>query len=327
MNVLFLSNNPKRASFKQRFAVYFDILKQNGIDVTVVQNKSGFLGKNKFFKAMSDYDCVILHKKGLNPIDAFLLRRYSKKIIYNYDDAVMFKDSNPDKYSASHYLPFKRSVKVCDIVLTGSQYLADFARELGAEVKVLPLGLETDKYYIPDVKKDDCNIRLVWIGSEATLRYLEQIKEVLELLGKKYDNLKLRIIGDTFFDLENMEVEKYKWQMDKRAQYLCECDIGLAPLPNDRFSNGKCSFKVLEYGAAKLPVVASPVGTNPSHLIDTKTGFLAETSEEWNISLSKLIENKAMRDEMGEAGYNVAQEHSIEKIGAKLASFIKEQVS
>ncbi len=326
MKVLLLSNNPARASFKQRFAVYFDILKQNGIDVTVTQNKSGFFRKKKIFKAALNYDCVILHKKGLNPIDAFLLRKYSKKIIYNYDDAVMFKDSNPEKYSASHYLPFKRSVKACDIVLTGSQYLADFARELGAKVKVLPLGLETDKYYIPNIKKDDGNIRLVWIGSETTLRYLEQIKNVLESLGKKYDNLKLRIIGDTFFDLENMEVEKCKWQMDKRSQYLCECDIGLAPLPNDRFSNGKCSFKVLEYGAAKLPVVASPVGTNSSHLIDTKTGFLAETLEQWGDSLTKLIEDETMRNEMGEAGYNVAQEHSIEKIGTKLALFLKEQI-
>lgn len=322
MKILLLSNNPERASFRQRFAVYFEILKKAGINCDVAVIPSGFISRYKTFRQARGYDCVILHKKGLRPIDAHLLRKYSKKIIYNYDDAVMFKDSSPEKISLSHYVPFKKSVSIADKVLVGSRYLADFAIKLGVDAQILPLGLDVDKYFVSGAKIDDGKIRLVWVGSASTLCYLESLKDTLETIGKSYHNVVLRIIGDTFFDLENMQVEKFQWSVDKRGEYLSACDIGLAPLPDNNFTQGKCSFKVLEYASAKLPVVASTVGTNSVHVIDTKSGFLAKSQQDWLTHLKVLIEDEYLRMQMGEAGYLHAQNYSIEKVGQQLVDFI-----
>ena len=117
MNLLILSNNLNRAGFRQRIAVYLDTLRTNGIDCEVVKLPSGSLARRKLFKRAAEFDGVLLHKKGLNPFDAIWLRRYSKKLIYHFDDAIMYSDKTPERNSRSHFIPFRRSVKLADMVI------------------------------------------------------------------------------------------------------------------------------------------------------------------------------------------------------------------
>jgi len=196
VKVLFLSNNPDRSSFKQRFTVYLDLLKSKGIHCDIAVIPSGLIARYKTFKKAQNYDCVILHKKGLNPLSAYFLKKFSEKLIYNYDDAVMFKDSKPQKTSLSHLRPFNRSVSISNHVLVGNEYLSSFAKQLGVKATILPLGLEVDKYFVPNTKINDNKTRLVWIGSDASLIYLKSLKNTLETVGRKYQNVVLRIIGD-----------------------------------------------------------------------------------------------------------------------------------
>ena len=82
MRLFVLTNNPERASFRQRIQIYFEILRENGIDYHIVKLPAGFFARQKLFKQAGNFDGVFLHKKGLNFRDAMLLRRHSKKIIY-----------------------------------------------------------------------------------------------------------------------------------------------------------------------------------------------------------------------------------------------------
>jgi hypothetical protein len=131
---------------------------------------SGSLARRKLFKQAADFDGVFLHKKGLNPFDAFWLSRYSKKIIYNFDDAIMYSPKTPESDRSSHFRLFRRSVKLADMIIVGSSYLADHARKFNSNVKVLPIGLKVSDYKIDCPPKSDDKIRLVWIGSKSTLR-------------------------------------------------------------------------------------------------------------------------------------------------------------
>ena len=74
MKLLAITNNPERASFRQRFAVYIDFLRSEGIDVTVAVLPSGISPRIGLFKTAGQYDVVFLHKKCLNVIDSFVLR-------------------------------------------------------------------------------------------------------------------------------------------------------------------------------------------------------------------------------------------------------------
>ena len=71
MNLLILTNNPNRASFRQRIGAYCDILRRNGIRCKVAKLPSGFLARRRLFERAGGFDGVFLHKKGLNPFDGF----------------------------------------------------------------------------------------------------------------------------------------------------------------------------------------------------------------------------------------------------------------
>jgi glycosyltransferase involved in cell wall biosynthesis len=324
MKLLIVTNNPHRASFRQRIEVYLDTLQANGIECEVAQLPSSCLARQKLFKSAQKFDGVFLHKKKLNLLDTFWLRKYSKKIIYNFDDAIMYSDKTPDRNSRSHFIPFRRSIKLADMVITGSSYLAEHARKFNPNVKVLPVGLRVSDYKLDCPAKSDNKIRLVWIGSKSTLKYLAEIKPALEEIGSRFDNAVLRIICDAFFDLQNMQVEKCLWSKDTRGIDLATSDIGLAPLPENRFTKGKCSFKVLEYASAGLPVIASPIGTNSEYVRSNVTGFFATNMQEWIDRITQLIENGQLRKKMGQEGRAHAEKFDVSVIGKQLANLISE---
>ncbi|MCK4998020.1 MAG: glycosyltransferase family 4 protein [Anaerohalosphaera sp.] len=323
MQLLIITNNPERASFRQRIGVYLDLMARDGIQCEVAVLPKGMFARAKLFKRAAEFDCVFLHKKLLNIADAWLLRKYARRIIFNYDDAIMFSYKNPERKSRSRLVPFGRTVRLSDMSLVGSEYLADRGRPFSNNIKVLSLGLNVSEYFIEGISRDDDKIRLVWVGSESTLGYLEDIKPALEKIGQKFTNVVLRIVGDTFFDLDNMPVEKLKWQKNKLGDYLTSSDIGLAPLPDNNFTQGKCSFKVLEYSSAQLPVVASPVGTNGEHVVDGQTGFIVSNEQQWVGKISQLIEDDDLRRQMGKDGRVHAQKHDVSVIGQQLCSIIK----
>jgi glycosyltransferase involved in cell wall biosynthesis len=322
VKLLILSNNPNRGSFKDRIGVYLDILRDNGINYYTAALPYGWLARRKLFKSAREFDAVFLHKKKLSLPDAFFLRSYCKKLIYNFDDAVMYDQDNPSRDSLLRLIPFRRTVRMADMVLVGSRYLAEHALKFNRNVDILPLGLRVNFYNITPPARTDDKIRLVWIGSESNLRYLEQIKSVIEAVGSRFPNVVLRIIGDTFFDMPNMPVEKLKWSEQTRGLGLVESDIGLAPLPNDRFTQGKCSFKVLEYSASGLPVVASPVGTNTENIQHGITGFLAENTDQWLEKITMLTKDPQLRKSMGSRGRQFAQQFDISVIGKRLCNVI-----
>ena len=322
MNLLIVTNNPHRASFRQRIGVYLDILRVNGIDCEVTKLPSGSLARLRLFKKAPEFDGVFLHKKKVNFFDAIWLRKYSKKIIYNFDDAVMYNDKTPEHDSRAHFRPWKRSVELADMVIVGSSYLAEHAQRFNSNVKILPIGLKVSDYEVNCHTKSDDRIRLVWIGSSSTLKYLAEINHVLEEIGTRFDNVILRIICDNFFDLQNMKVEKRSWSKQTRAIDLATSDIGLVPLPDNRFTKGKCTFKILEYAAAGLPVVASPVGVNSEYVCDGVTGFHAVNTSQWVDRISSLIKNHQLRKTMGEEGLAKAKNFDVSIIGKQLTGLI-----
>ncbi|MFC1675991.1 glycosyltransferase [Planctomycetota bacterium] len=324
MKLLILTHNPTRPSFRQRVEIYIEALRGFGVFCEVAKFPSGELARYKLIKLAREFDAVLLQKKTVNLIDAFWLGRYAKKIIFDIDDAVMYYDERPqrkpNKYKQTW--PFQRTVKLADMVIAGNSYLAGLCEEFNNNVKILPTGLDTDPYRIAEKAGSDGKVRLVWIGSKSTLKYLAELKPALELLGKRFDNVALRIICNEFFDLENMEVEKCQWALETQARDLVDSDIGLAPLTDNRFTKGKCGFKALQYAAAGLAAVVSPVGINAEYVVDSVTGFHAGNIEQWVEKISELIENVELRERMaGEAARRVERFDSL-VVGKELAGLI-----
>jgi glycosyltransferase involved in cell wall biosynthesis len=322
MKLLVITNNPDRASFRQRIEIYLDCLRAEGINCTVCLYPTDPVGRLKLLQSSRDFDAVFLHKKRLNPLDALLLHRYARKVIYDFDDAVMYDDNRPDKPSRKRRRDFQRTVKLADLVIAGNKYLAELAKPFNNNVEILPTGLNIGEYDLKISRPVDGKIRLVWIGSQATLPYLRQIRPALEDIGKRFSNTILRIICDGFFDLQNMEVEQRVWSQQTQARDLVECDIGLAPLPDNPFTRGKCGFKVLQYAAAHLPVVVSPVGVNAELISNGSTGFLAVSSRDWGDCVCRLIQNQTLRQQMGNAARQSIHSYDCKYLTKRLVELI-----
>lgn len=322
MNLLVITNNPTAASFRQRIEVHLATLRENGIDCEVAKLPPDFLGRRKLFKRTAGFDGIILQRKILNFRDAFWLHKYSRKIIYDFDDAVMYNPRKPKSRCLSRQRRFRRSARLADLVIAGNPYLAEHAQKVNPRVEVLPTGLNT-KVYAEDAKSgNDGKIRLVWIGSNSTLPYLAHIKPALEEIGARFNNVILKIICDNFFDLQNMRVEKRQWSKCTEAFDLITSDIGLAPLPDDRFTRGKCGYKILQYQAAGLPVIVSPIGVNARYVRDGITGFHAINISQWVDRISKLINDQALRKKMGQTGKIEVSQFDISVLGKQLVNLI-----
>ena len=326
MKLLVLTNNPDRPSFRQRIGIYTDALRSTGINCEVAKLPTSRIKRFKLFKQAANFEGVLLHKKCLNFFDAICLRRYSRKIIYDFDDAIMYSPKIPETDKTSHFRLFRRTAKLADIIIAGNCYLAEHAKRFNDNVTVLPTGLDTKDYDLSIGPINDGKIRLVWIGSQSTLKYLIEIKPVLEEIGSRFDNVVLRIICDDFFDLENMAVEKCIWSLEKQTIDLATTDIGLAPLPDNRFTRGKGGFKILQYQAAHLPVVASPVGVNAEYVTDGMTGYLASDNSQWVDRICELIENVELRKQMANASQTHVEKFDIRATSTKLCEILTEFV-
>jgi glycosyltransferase involved in cell wall biosynthesis len=124
-----------------------------------------------------------------------------------------------------------------------------------------------------------------------------------------------------------MEVEKHHWSLEKQAVDLATSDIGLAPLPDNRFTRGKCGFKILQYEASGLPAIASPVGVNAEYVSDGVTGFHASSNSEWIDRISMLVKNPQMRRQMGQAGRTKVEKFDLRIVGNQLVKLIKTNIN
>ena len=323
MKLLILSNNVQRASFRQRIDSYIPLLNRAGFECHVKQLPKQVLQRHRTFRQVDDYDAVLLHKKTLTRLDAWTLRRQARVLIYDFDDAVMYSATHPDKRWSSHFSRFRRTTRRMDLVIAGNPYLAEHAERFNKNVQVLPTGLDTHALDGVDTGPGDGKIRLVWIGSKSTLPYLESLRPVLEQLGQRFQNLVLRVICDAFPEFDGIELETCIWSAQTQAADLAVCDIGLAPLPDNRFTQGKCGFKILQYAAAGLPTVGSPVGVNADFIASPQQGLCAVTPEQWGDALSRLIDDPILCQDMGRRAQHFSRQFDASRMGERFVSIIQ----
>lgn len=323
MRLMIIVNNPARAGFRLRISDHSDYLGRQGIRCDVYKLPRKLVERWNLFKKTKGFDAVMIHKKCLNFWDLAVLSFYCPKTIFDFDDAIMYSPFRPESNITSHYRLFRRMAKKMDIMIAGNEYLADHARRYCSRVYVLPTGLDTSAYHLRKLPSSNGKIRLVWIGSESTLQYLEELRPVFEQIGKKFDHVVLRIIADRFFDLDHMAVEKHLWTLETQASDLAACDIGLSPIPDNRFTRGKCGFKILQYFAAGLPVIASPVGINEKFIRESHAGIPASGSHQWCEAIATVVKNIDSYRQAGKNGqkYVLAYDRSV--ISENLCHIIK----
>jgi len=295
------------AASRYRILQYIPYLEEHGFRCEVMEFPGSVLGYLRLYRILPSFDCVFVQRKRFHFPFLTLFRSRAKRIIYDLDDAVMYKNTLAESpYSRTRQRRFAGMVRLCDCVIAGNSFLKDKAIQYNTCVEVIPSSIPSEKYRLKDYSQNSDLVTIGWIGDHGSIHYLERIKGVLDTIGRKYPGrVKLKIICDTFFDLEGLPVEKVRWSEADEVSQLQGIDIGVMPLSDDPWSWGKCGLKILQYFGVGVPAVCTPVGVNRDVVMDGITGYWAMTEEEWVEKLSLLIEDPASRMAMGLKGRHV----------------------
>lgn len=237
------------------------------------------------------------------PLWTSILKIKSKKIIYDFDDAIFLPHSNVlyniVRQPSNKFIHF---VKKANIVIAGNDYLNAHSSKYNANSIVIPTVVDTT-YFVPIHSKRHQKDKVVigWMGSHSTLSHLLHIIEVLKNIQTSYPFVEFKFVATKTF-IPELSIYTENWNLHTEVDTLNTFDIGIMPLPDDEWSKGKCGLKILTYMACEIPCIASRVGVNPQIIEKTKGGILASHPDEWINALSELIENKEKRIAIGKAG-------------------------
>lgn len=207
------------------------------------------------------------------------------------------------------------------LVTAGNAFLADFARKHAERVEVVPSCVDPEAQPRRQHSESD-ELTVGWIGSETTSAYLQHILPALVALRREGMHLRLVVVGADLAARESW-IEQRPWSADRQAADLASFDVGVMPLPDTEWARGKCGYKLLQYFAAGVPAIASPVGVNHD-LVGDDHGMLADTQDEWMKALRTLGRDFEDRRRRGDAAREfVEREYSYQRWAPELASLYR----
>jgi glycosyltransferase involved in cell wall biosynthesis len=245
--------------------------------------------------------------------------------VVDYDDAAFHRYDLHSIKAVRWLLAQKidQVMKRAALVVAGNSYLAHRARQAGSRrIEILPTVVDL-KRYAPQPSRRGCDFVIGWIGSRSTTRYLLPLQEVLRQ-ATKWEGASVRFVGSGKWSFTGVPTDFVDWSESCEVQAIQSFHVGIMPLQDDPWARGKCGYKLIQYMACGLPVVASPVGVNGEIVEHGVNGFLADTEAEWLAALSELRSQPQLCEELGRAGRRkVESTYSLEVTAPWLAELLK----
>lgn len=277
------------------------------------------------------YEAVVIQRELLPGPHLFMervLRAFSTLLILDVDDALYAAPSWVSEPTEVRWRAekFGQLAQMVDIVVAGNADLGSWATAHNPHVEIIPTAFPA--FQDDRAQRRTNSVPIIgWIGTWGNLYYLTTLRGALKRLACQRD-FELRIVCDrprdrTLLQFDGVNVRFVRWRSRTAHKELCHFDIGLMPLTDDPWARGKCGFKILQYMAAGVPVVASPVGMNTEIVDHGSTGFLAANESEWVQHLQTLLDSPALRASFGAAGRRrIIERYSVEEQGGHLADTI-----
>ena len=350
MNVLFLPKyGPKAASTRHRYLQYFPHLESEGISChasplldDAYLAKKFETGRTPPVDALRGYTHRLLALTGARRFDLAMvhcelfpylpswgeaiLPRLGVPYVYDFDDAI-FHNYDQSRLSVVRALfsgKLARVARGAALVTAGNEYLAAWSRRFQRRVEVLPTVVDLARFPRVSPARAPGPFVIGWIGSPSTAPYVSLVAEALAQVSRG-DSARVVLVGSGPVDLPGVPVEVRPWSEATEAADIGRFDVGVMPLPDTPWARGKSGFKLIQYMAGGLPVVASPVGANRDIVEHGVNGFLAGTAEEWVSALETLRADPGLRDRMGRAGRErVRQRYSLAVTAPRLAGWLRE---
>jgi glycosyltransferase involved in cell wall biosynthesis len=355
MKIVFLSPYPSGRAPSQRFRFeqYLQHLNERGVEIIqlpfwnvtawdILYSKGKHVQKlllfvDRYFRRLFSLrslraaDYVFIHREctpiGPPIMEWIIAKVLKKKIIFDFDDAIWLPNTSEENRIASFLKWHGKTKAICKWsykISCGNHYLADFARQFNPRVFVNPTTIDTANLHRGHPLNQRDGITIGWTGTHSTMKYFLTLEPLLKRMKQKHHGLQFIVISNKppATDLESLTF--LPWRKETEIDDLLKFDIGIMPLTEDPWAEGKCGFKALQYMALNIPTVASGVGVNKRIISSGVNGFLCVTMDAWEQALDLLIQDAILRRTIGEKGREkVVQEYSVSSNVANFLSFFE----
>lgn len=256
------------------------------------------------------FDFVFIHREAAPigpPVFEWLIAKVlRKRIVYDFDDAIWLKDPAAEAGLLGRLKWQQKVGSICRWaykVSCGNAYLANFARQFNARVVVNPTTLDTDLLHNQVRDQHLAGSPVIgWTGTHTTLRHLDLVWPVLERLEQEGHEFIFHVISNQPPEYTGLRSLRYTaWQKQTEIPDLLQFNLGLMPLVDDAWAQGKCAFKALQYMALGVPALVSPVGMNTEVVDSGVNGYVCDTPAQWDQALRVLLASEAERIRQGAA--------------------------
>ena len=268
---------------------------------------SGFLRRLWLLRRVPTYDFIFIHREAapLGPpvLEWIIAKVLRKRIIYDFDDAIWLANTSETNKIAAGLKWHKKVGDICRWAYKnscGNAYLAAYARQFNPKSIVNPTTIDTEHLH-NQVRDQAGTGRLVigWTGTHSTLKYLDQLVPVLARLEAEGLDFEFRVISNQPPALPLRSLVFRQWRKSTEIADLLSFHVGLMPLENDQWAQGKCAFKALQYMALGIPALVSPVGMNTEVVQDEYNGYVCATAADWEARLRQLLVAPHLRQQLG----------------------------
>lgn len=294
---------------------------------------SAFARRSLQLMQLGQYDAVFIHRAMCLAGPAILERVISlsrKPVIFDFDDAIYLLNTTLANEEFGWLKCPRKTAAICRMsshVVVGNSYLEGYARRYNPQVTIIPSSVDTERYR--PGRKQQSNDRVVvgWMGSSTSQTHLEGFAPIMrELFGGP--GVELRVISDREPVLPGVPFVWRRWSAESEIEELGQFDIGIMPMPDDRWARGKCAMKALLYMSMGVPVICSAVGTNRELIEHGQNGLLASAGSEWFANLKALVGSSSERQRLGAAGRQTVERHfSMERCAASFARVVEQTLA
>ncbi len=261
------------------------------------------------------YDVLWLEKEALPwlpwALEKWLLPR-GVPLVVDFDDAVFHNYDLHRSGAVRRVLGDKidQLMARAALVTAGNPYLAARARAAGAaRVAIVPTVVDLDAYHVASAPAPEETSRIGWIGTPSTWgAYVEPLMPLLTSTAAA-SGARILAVGAGHAAIAHPLLDSEPWSEASEVSRIQAMSIGIMPLGDTPWARGKCGYKLLQYMACGLPVVASPVGVNVDIVEHGVNGFLADSEAEWHDAIMTLLQDPALRQRMGAKGRRKVETH------------------
>jgi glycosyltransferase involved in cell wall biosynthesis len=245
--------------------------------------------------------------------------------VYDFDDALTVGSAADTNRRFQWTKQEGRRALACmsraRLVIAANSNLAAQARSHAKRVEVVPSCVDPGSQPVSAQAEREF-LHIGWIGSHTTVAYLQPLLPVIQRLIDHGTRAKLIVVGgDT--GLRADWIEHRPWSLETAPGDLADFDVGVMPLPDTEWTRGKSGYKLLQYFAAGVPGIASPVGVN-AELVAEGRGLTATTDDQWESALRELRDASARRDRGALARRFVEENYSYQRWAPELARLFGE---